>query len=63
MYFIMTSLAQILKIIVIERHVRVVDIGRSDWCLVMDDIPERLVAPLAQPAVNALPLRYVRCPA
>ena len=49
----MTSLAQILKIIVIERHVRVVDIGRSDWCLVMDDIPERLVAPLAQPPVNS----------
>ena len=60
MYFIMTSLAEILQIIMIESYLRIIDVRRSDCHLVMSNIPESMMAPLAQPAVNALPLGYVR---
>jgi hypothetical protein len=60
MHLIVATLAQILQIIVIERHVRVVDVDRSDRCFVVDDISQLLVTLLAQPAVNALSLGYVR---
>ena len=60
MYFIMASFAHILEIVVIERNVWIAYVCWCNVCLVMDNIPERLAAPLAQPAVNALPLGYVR---
>ena len=59
----MASLAKILQIIMIESYLRIIDVRRSDSHLVMDNIPKCFMASLAQPAVNALPLCYIRCPA
>jgi hypothetical protein len=52
MCFIMTSFAKILQVIMIESNHRIIDVARSDRCLMMDDIPESLVASLTHAAVN-----------
>ena len=63
MCLVMASLAEILQIIMIESYLRIIDVRRSDCHLVMDDIPESMMASLTQPAIHALPLGYVRGPA
>jgi hypothetical protein len=59
-YLIVASLAEILQIIMIKSNHRIVDVVWSNRHLVMDDIPESMMASLTQPAIHALPLGYVR---
>ena len=60
MYLIVASLAEILQIIMVESNVWIAYVCWCNVCLVMDNIPKCFMALLAQPAVNALPLGYVR---
>jgi len=60
MYFIVASLAQILKIIMAESNVWIAYVCWCNVYLVMHDIPESMMASLTQPAIHALPLGYVR---
>ena len=53
------NLTHILEIVVIESNHRIVDVVWSNRHLVMDDIPESMMASLTHAAVYALPLGYV----